>query len=328
MVLEAAKEKKLISADQHGQLGLRHGGARQRHAVHHEPQRALGAVGERSSAGLGVARLLSCPHQRRGFDLRPNPANRFDELGAWRKSWASPARCWSSDPGMRADRLSRPGRRAAGRSRHRDIPVPRFRRRTRIPKWSRRAACSPPRTASTRWSALGGGSSLDCAKGINFVLTNGGNMRDYWGFGKAVAADAADDRRSDHGRHRQRGAKLRADLRRRDAREDGVRRSEGRLSRGDSRSAADALAAARGDRHRRLRRHLARGGKLRDHATQPGIARFRARGLATAVGTISSACCAIPAIWKRAAPCCSARTTPASPSRIRCWAPRTPAPIR
>jgi alcohol dehydrogenase len=32
---------------------------------------------------------------------------------------------------------------------------------------------------------LGGGSSLDCAKGINFVLTNGGNMRDYWGFGKA-----------------------------------------------------------------------------------------------------------------------------------------------
>jgi alcohol dehydrogenase len=33
--------------------------------------------------------------------------------------------------------------------------------------------------------ALGGGSSLDCAKGINFVLTNGGNMPDYWGFGKA-----------------------------------------------------------------------------------------------------------------------------------------------
>ncbi len=32
---------------------------------------------------------------------------------------------------------------------------------------------------------LGGGSSLDCAKGINFVLTNGGGMRDYWGFGKA-----------------------------------------------------------------------------------------------------------------------------------------------
>ena len=34
--------------------------------------------------------------------------------------------------------------------------------------------------------ALGGGSSLDCAKGINFVLTNGGSMRDYRGFGKAA----------------------------------------------------------------------------------------------------------------------------------------------
>lgn len=33
--------------------------------------------------------------------------------------------------------------------------------------------------------ALGGGSSLDCAKGINFVLAGGGTMRDYWGFGKA-----------------------------------------------------------------------------------------------------------------------------------------------
>lgn len=33
---------------------------------------------------------------------------------------------------------------------------------------------------------LGGGSSMDCAKGINFVLTNGGTMRDYWGQGKAT----------------------------------------------------------------------------------------------------------------------------------------------
>jgi alcohol dehydrogenase len=36
--------------------------------------------------------------------------------------------------------------------------------------------------------AIGGGSSLDCAKGINFVLTNGGTMRDYRGFGKAAKA--------------------------------------------------------------------------------------------------------------------------------------------
>lgn len=32
---------------------------------------------------------------------------------------------------------------------------------------------------------LGGGSSLDTAKGANFILTNGGEMRDYWGVGKA-----------------------------------------------------------------------------------------------------------------------------------------------
>ena len=33
--------------------------------------------------------------------------------------------------------------------------------------------------------AVGGGSSMDCAKGINFLLTNGGQIRDYWGVGKA-----------------------------------------------------------------------------------------------------------------------------------------------
>lgn len=33
--------------------------------------------------------------------------------------------------------------------------------------------------------SVGGGSSMDCAKGINFLLTNGGHMRDYKGFGKA-----------------------------------------------------------------------------------------------------------------------------------------------
>jgi alcohol dehydrogenase len=32
---------------------------------------------------------------------------------------------------------------------------------------------------------FGGGSSIDCAKGINFILTNGGKMKDYWGHDKA-----------------------------------------------------------------------------------------------------------------------------------------------
>ena len=33
---------------------------------------------------------------------------------------------------------------------------------------------------------LGGGSSMDCAKGVNFLLTNSGKMVDYWGTNKAT----------------------------------------------------------------------------------------------------------------------------------------------
>ena len=33
---------------------------------------------------------------------------------------------------------------------------------------------------------LGGGSSMDCAKGVNFLYSNGGRMQDYWGVGKAL----------------------------------------------------------------------------------------------------------------------------------------------
>lgn len=33
---------------------------------------------------------------------------------------------------------------------------------------------------------LGGGSSMDCAKGVNFLISNGGRMEDYWGIGKAT----------------------------------------------------------------------------------------------------------------------------------------------
>lgn len=33
---------------------------------------------------------------------------------------------------------------------------------------------------------LGGGSSMDTAKGCNFILTNGGKMQDYWGVDKAT----------------------------------------------------------------------------------------------------------------------------------------------
>jgi len=34
--------------------------------------------------------------------------------------------------------------------------------------------------------AVGGGSAMDCAKGVNFLFTNGGRMQDFWGSGKAT----------------------------------------------------------------------------------------------------------------------------------------------
>ena len=40
---------------------------------------------------------------------------------------------------------------------------------------------------------FGGGSSMDCAKGINFLYSCGGRMQDYWGVGKATGPNAAHD---------------------------------------------------------------------------------------------------------------------------------------
>ena len=54
-------------------------------------------------------------------------------------------------------------------------------RARRTPAWS-----SPAQHRIDFIVAVGGGSSMDCAKGINFLLTNGGAMADYKGFGKAT----------------------------------------------------------------------------------------------------------------------------------------------
>jgi alcohol dehydrogenase len=48
--------------------------------------------------------------------------------------------------------------------------------------------CAARAAAIDGFVGLGGGSSLDTAKGCNFLLTNGGRMQEYWGVGKAARA--------------------------------------------------------------------------------------------------------------------------------------------
>ena len=111
----------------------------------------------------------------------------LDRLGELaRRAAASPARCssptraWSSAGYVeRAPRACwpRPGIDVV-RASTTSTPTP-------TAAWSRPGAAVAAARQSTRIVALGGGSSLDCAKGINFLLTGGGAMRDYRGFGKA-----------------------------------------------------------------------------------------------------------------------------------------------
>jgi alcohol dehydrogenase len=89
---------------------------------------------------------------------------------------------------------------------------------------------------------LGGGSSMDCAKGCNFVLTNGGRIHDYQGVGKAtkpmlplVAIPTTAGTGSE-------APVVRAHYRPPDASEDGLRRQEGAADIGDSRSGIDGVA--------------------------------------------------------------------------------------
>ena len=63
--------------------------------------------------------------------------------------------------------------------------------------------------------AVGGGSSLDCAKAINFLLTNGGVMADYRGYGKVKTPLLPMIGIPTTAGHGQRGAELRRDRRRR-----------------------------------------------------------------------------------------------------------------
>ena len=111
--------------------------------------------------------------------------------------------------------------------------------------------------------AIGGGSSLDCAKGINFLLTNGGTMADYRGYGKATTPllpMIGIPTTAGTGSEAQSYAVI-ADAG--DAHEDGVRRSVRRVSRRDPRSGLDDHGAAPGDRDGGLRCDRPRGRDVR-----------------------------------------------------------------
>jgi alcohol dehydrogenase len=122
------------------------------------------------------------------FDLRTQVLfgeNRFSELGALAKRFgftralvvSDPGLEWTGYPAQAIVLLSETG--IAAHAFHDFSPNP----DTAMVEAGRVVAAEHGIDSLV---ALGGGSSLDCAKGINFVLTNGGNMRDYWGFGKAA----------------------------------------------------------------------------------------------------------------------------------------------
>lgn len=124
------------------------------------------------------------------FASRPAPKLVFGpgalrELPAGVRELGASAVFLVSDPGIaRAGHLDLAKRllESAG------IPVEIFDRAQANPTESDAAACRDL-AAKVRFDcivALGGGSSMDTAKACNFLLTNGGAMRDYHGFGRAT----------------------------------------------------------------------------------------------------------------------------------------------
>ena len=129
---------------------------------------------------------------------------------------------------------------------------------------------------------LGGGSSMDCAKGINFVYTNGGQIQDYWGIGKAtqpMLPMIAVPTTAGTGSETQSFALIS------DAKtpcENGVRRQESQLPRGAVGSGIDAYATTAGDGANRHRRRRPCAGKLCVPHAKSGFDGVQPRGLAGA----------------------------------------------
>src|SRR5215213_3179286 len=157
---------------------------------------------------------------------------------------------------------------------------------------------------------LGGGSSLDCAKGINFLLTNGGRMYDYRGYGKAtqpMLPMIAIPTTAGTGSEGQSYALI------------SDSETHAKMARGDSKAAFRQLPVS--TRLLTLLRLTLRQSAM----LFPSSSRVK-RGACSS--QITSVCLVNRTISRRAARCNSALTTPAWRLRTRCSARRMPVPTR
>ena len=188
------------------QVGEAHAKRRMPNAMNPDAQTTV-----TSSAGSRATRMSRSSSSAKRLRMDPlipaaNPdrlwPDKFDSLVRLGANWGHGGR-WSSailassPPAMR--RVASPPEKAGIESQlFDDVRESHDRQRRRRP--GRRA---PPRARLLSVSA--GGSSMDSAKGINFLYTSGGRMEDY-GASARPRADAAHDRRTDDRRHRQRNA--------------------------------------------------------------------------------------------------------------------------
>ena len=141
---------------------------------------------------------------------------------------------------------------------------------------------------------LGGGSSMDCCKGINFVFTNGGEMKDYWGVGKALKPMLpmiAVPTTAGTGSETQSFALI-SDAKTHVKMACGDKKASCRIAR--ARSGADGHAAAASDGADGHRRPVARAGDVRHVAPQSGVAGVQPRGVAAARRAILRRCLTSP----------------------------------
>ena len=176
--------------------------------------------------------------------------------------------------------------------------------------------------------ALGGGSSLDCAKGANFLQADGGQIADFRGYGRVrgtmlpmigipTTAGTGSDAQS---------YAVLSDARTHVKMACGDPGAAFRIALLDPR--ADVQPA--GQRHRRSGYDaLSHASRRSSRPTRTPLSQTFAREAWRAGPRRSSpTCLRSRTTSRRAAPCCSARTWPASRSSTRCSAPPTPAPIR